>query len=63
MYERKYIVRGRQAYLSFVMFTFPFYSYDYRNKKAGKTQDVYKRQVLIGGKKCVKTTKMYENWR
>ena len=32
MYERKYIVRGRQAYLSYVMFTFPFYYYDYRNK-------------------------------
>ena len=37
MYKRKYIVRGRQAYLSYVMFTFPFYYYDYRNKKAGKT--------------------------
>ena len=37
MYERKYIVCGRQAYLNYVMFTFQFYYYDYRNKKAGKT--------------------------
>ena len=37
MYKRKYIVLGRQAYLSYVMFTFPFYYYAYSNKKAGKT--------------------------
>ena len=56
--RRKYIVRGRQACLSYVLFTFPFYYYHYRNKKAGKTHthththtpvsythlDVYKRQ-------------------
>ena len=37
MYERKYVVHGREAYLNYVMFTFPFYYYDYRNKKAGMT--------------------------
>ena len=38
MYEWKYIVPGGQAYLNYVMFTFPkFYYCDYCNKKAGRT--------------------------
>ena len=40
MYERKNTVRGRQVYLNYVMFTFPFYYNDYRNKKAGKTHTI-----------------------
>ena len=39
-YKRKYIVGGRQAYLTYVLFTFPFYYYDYRNKKTGKTHSL-----------------------
>ena len=51
MYERKYIVRGRQAYLSYVMFTFHFIIMTTAIKRQGTHTvsythlDVYKRQV------------------